>query len=215
MRPVLILFAKAPVPGRVKTRLIPPLTPASAARLHTAFVHDSIERLQSLRHRADLVIHTDIATNVWANHGLPQVLQHEGDLGLKMFQALNRALEAGRPQAIIVGSDAPTLPLEHLEALLDSHADMALGPATDGGYYAIACRRADPNMFHGVAWSTEDTLDRTIQAATACGLTVACGPAWYDVDTVDDLERLRADPCLPPHTARFFDQERIESYAKS
>lgn len=132
-----------------------------------------------------------------------------------MFQALSAALKAGHPQAIIVGSDAPTLPLTYLETLLDAREDVALGPAFDGGYYAIACRRVDSRMFRNVVWSMEDALDRTLWAAEGCGLTVECGPAWYDVDTPSDLKRVQADPGLPPHTARFFKQERMEAYAKS
>jgi len=206
MRPLLILFAKAPVPGRVKTRLSPPLSPVSAARLHTAFVADMIESLLSLAGRADLELHTDTLSDVWKEAGVAapvaQLLQCEGDLGLKMLQAMSVALRDGRPQAIIVGTDAPTLPREHLIALLGSRADVALGPSEDGGYYAIACRRVEPEMFRDVAWSSRRALEDTVAAARRCGLSVELGPAWFDVDTPGDLEKLRAAPALPRHTAK-------------
>src|ERR1700730_11888045 len=100
MRPVLILFAKAPVPGRVKTRLVPPLTHDAAARLHTAFAADTMDILQELRGIADIELHTDIPTDAWADRGVPQRLQCEGDLGLKLLQALASALMEGRPPAM-------------------------------------------------------------------------------------------------------------------
>lgn len=204
MRPVIIVFAKAPVPGRVKTRLVPPLTNESAALLHAAFVADTIERFEQLGAMADLQLHTDIPTDAWQFPHVARRLQHEGDLGLKMLQALETALREGREQALITGSDSPTLPLRHVETLLRSAADVALGPSEDGGYYAIACRRTHLRMFDGVKWSEAAALDQTVAAAQACGLSVEIGPSWYDIDTPGDLERLRAEPGLPRHTAKMF-----------
>jgi rSAM/selenodomain-associated transferase 1 len=201
MRPVIVLFAKAPLPGRVKTRLSPPLPAALAARLHDAFVRDTVESLHSLDNFTDLELHTDIPTDAWGDIVVPRKLQHEGDLGLKMLQALDEALQAGRERAMIVGSDSPTLPPDHLESLLRAPEDVALGPTLDGGFYAIACTCVHPRMFDGVLWSAPDTFDRTVRAIHACGLTVAQGATWYDVDTPSDLERLASDPRLSPRTA--------------
>ena len=93
---------------------------------------------------------------------------------------------------MIVGSDAPTLPAEHLQEILESPSDVTLGPTEDGGYYAIACRMPLPDaVFRGVRWSTEHTLGDTVHAAKECGLTVGLGREWWDVDTPEDLERLR------------------------
>lgn len=119
-----------------------------------------------------------------------------------MLQALRTALQAGREQAIIVGTDSPALPLGHIESLLRSGADVALGPADDGGYYAIACRRVCERMFDGVRWSAADTMQRTTAAVRACGLTVEHGEPYWDVDTPEDLQRLLAAHDLPRHTAQ-------------
>jgi rSAM/selenodomain-associated transferase 1 len=200
VRPSIILFAKAPVPGRVKTRLRG-LSPAAAARLHAAFVRDAFELLGSLEPRADLELHTDVPTDEWSDLEVSRFLQAGGDLGARLLAALTAGLAAGRPQVIIVGADAPTLPRSHVERLLDLGADVALGPAEDGGFYAIACRRTDPRMFAGVRWSSRRTLDETVRAATACGLRVELGDPWFDVDTMEDLRRLAASPALPRHTA--------------
>jgi rSAM/selenodomain-associated transferase 1 len=201
MRPVIMLFAKAPLAGRVKTRLTPPLPPELAARLHDAFVRDTLETLHCLDKTADVELHTDIATDAWADIAVPRKLQHEGDLGLKMLQALDEALQAGRERVMIVGSDSPTLPSSHLELLLRAPEDAALGPTLDGGFYAIACTRVHPRMFDGVPWSAPDTLERTVCSIRACSLTIAQGRAWYDVDTPADLEQLALDPRLSPRTA--------------
>ena len=198
VRPVIILFAKVPVPGRVKTRLSPPLSPDAAARLHSAFVADMLEKIEPL---GDIELHTDVSSDAWPEYSVTRKTQVEGDLGIKMLSALTGALASGRPRAMIVGADAPTLPPAHLQALLESAADVALGPAEDGGYYAISCRRAHPDMFRGVAWSMAATLADTARAAAAVGLSVATGPAWYDVDAPEDLDRLRREQGLPRHTA--------------
>ncbi len=193
MRPVIMVFAKAPVPGRVKTRLVQPLTPDQAAALHDALVRDTVQRLQALT-EFDVELHTDIPAPVWLDLTVRKRLQHEGDLGLKMLKALTSALDRGHPRAMIVGSDSPGLPPAFIRELLSSSADIAIGPAEDGGYYAIAATRVHPRMFDAVRWSTSEALAGTLTACEACGLTTALGPAWFDVDTPDDLERLRELP---------------------
>ena len=101
---------------------------------------------------------------------------------------------------MILGSDSPTLPREHVQRLLNSTADVALGPCEDGGYYAIACRRLHPEMFAGVEWSTPHVLEQTERAARAAGLSVERGDLWYDVDGPEDLMRVMQEPVLPPCT---------------
>jgi len=201
--PVIILFAKAPVPGRVKTRLAERLGAVAAAELHTAFVTDMLDLLGALAGAADIELHTDIETEAWPAAGIPRALQRDGDLGERMYVAMERALAAGRPKVMIVGSDVPTLPVSHLERILSSNADVTLGPAEDGGYYAIACRRVHPEMFRGVRWSGPDALEQTRKAAESCGLTVELGPSWFDVDTVVALQRLMREGVLRRHTAEW------------
>lgn len=201
MRPAIILFARAPAPGRVKTRLAGLLGPQAAAELHRAFVRDALEMLAGFDPLADVQLHTDTPTDAWPQAGVPRKLQREESLALRMLHALAGALEDGRPRAMIVGSDAPTLPPAHLEMLLASSADVAFGPCDDGGYYAICCRRIHPEMFRGVEWSTARALETSECAARACGLAVERGAPWFDVDEPADLYRLLRGPLIPRHTA--------------
>ena len=196
----MILFAKAPVPGRVKTRLAAAIGAEPAAELHRAFVADTIAKLTEFRDFADIELHTDTITDAWSDPGVTHDLQAAGGLELKLLHALGGAIESGRPQAMILGSDSPTLPRGHIQRLLNSAADIALGPCEDGGYYAIACRRVHPAMFAGVEWSTPQVLEQTERAAWAAGLSVERGDLWYDVDGSDDLARLMREPALPPCT---------------
>jgi uncharacterized protein len=200
VKPLVILFAKAPRPGHVKTRLQPPLTAAEAAALHDAFVRDSLEMLLGLGGQADIELSSDEATPAWMEYPVARSVQAAGDLGTRMAHALISALEAGRPSSLVVGADVPNLPASHIAALLESSADVAFGPAEDGGFYSVACRRADERMFEGVRWSQSGALEEAMAACVRYGLRVATGPSWYDIDDAAGLGRLRLAPDLPTHT---------------
>ncbi|HEY3939947.1 MAG TPA: TIGR04282 family arsenosugar biosynthesis glycosyltransferase [Bryobacteraceae bacterium] len=201
MLPTVVVFAKAPVSGFVKTRLIPRVGAEAACRLHQAFVEDTLAALAAFEAECLIEVHTDRAWQAWMAEGRTMKLQVEGDLGARMFAALERALRESKAGAMILGSDSPTLPIQHLREMLASPADVCLGPSLDGGFYAIACRKIAPGMFSGVTWSTNRTLEQTIAAVKKAGLTVALGSPWYDVDEGADLDRLAADPALRQATA--------------
>ena len=113
--------------------------------------------------------------------------------------------------AIIIGGDLPTLPLGRLRAAFSAleQKPVVLGPSLDGGYYLIGLRAPQPELFEGVAWSTPQVLEQTVQRLNQLGLEMACLEPWYDVDTVDDLRFLvshlrllmaSGSPDLPHHT---------------
>lgn len=184
LTPRIILFARAPVPGQVKTRLIPALGAEGAAELHRRMVSDALIRLGRF---GPVELHTDAATSEWPDFSGARRVQAQGDLGARMLAALSQGLPA-----MIAGSDAPGVPDAHLAALLGSPADVALGPTEDGGFYAIAARRTHADMFRDVEWSSGSELRQTIRACERCGLAVEIGPRWFDIDTPQDLERARA-----------------------
>jgi rSAM/selenodomain-associated transferase 1 len=196
---VIILFARAPVPGHTKTRLAKTIGPEAAAALHLAFVADLVESFQQLT-TSDLELHTDTQSDAWQQLDVARKPQISGGLELKMLHAFQEAFRAGYERVAIVGTDAPTVPRHYVEELLAVTADIGLGPADDGGFYAIAARRTHPRMFAGVRWSEPDTLMHTVAAIEAAGLTSALGPPWFDVDEISDLQRLFSGP-VPRHTA--------------
>ena len=192
MCPKLVVFAKAPHPGTVKTRLIPRMCPESAAALHLAMATDLLNRLEQLRPFFDLELHTNEPTRAFS--GLPIRTQAPGDLGVRLYAALAEGLRSGRPAVLVMGSDSPTVPLSHISDMLATNDDVVLGPTSDGGFYAILCRRAHPEMFRGVTWSSGTTCADTVAAVLRSGLTLSIGGTWYDIDTPEDLSRLAQDP---------------------
>ena len=188
MKPLIAVFAKAPIPGRVKTRLVPPLTSEVAALLHERLVADVWSRLNALSD-ADCELHTDQHTSAWPEIS-PKSLQCDGDLGQRMTHAIEHGFTAGRPSVAIVGGDIPEFPVAALSAMLSSTSDVSFGPARDGGYYALVCRRSAPGMLAGVRWSTAHALADSIASCIRAGLNISIGQPWHDVDSEEDLHLL-------------------------
>jgi hypothetical protein len=192
-------MAKAPEPGEVKTRLCPPLSLDEAARLYRCFLLDKIDQVKALKVGAPAIAYTpDHARALFAALVTPnfRLIPQEGpDLGARILNTLNRLIDFGHSGAVAVGSDTPTLPLAYLEtavSLLAAPAiDVVLGPSQDGGYYLIGLRKPHPELFEQMQWSTAEVFSETMRRARAKGLRVACLPPWYDVDTPEDLRRLK------------------------
>jgi rSAM/selenodomain-associated transferase 1 len=190
------VFVRAPIAGRTKTRLATALGEQGAAALYAAFLRDTLTKV-----RAEPLLQATL----WAASAEDAAFfehartQPDGDLGERMEAALRDGIaQAGR--AIVLGSDAPTLPPRILRASLDAldRAEVVLGPAADGGYYLIGVRNeAFPLV--PVRWSTRSALADTI--ACAQGRRIALLPPWYDIDTAADLRLLRAHLALRPRAA--------------
>ena len=212
MSDALVLFTKAPVPGRVKTRLQPALSPEQAAALHQAFVEDSWETLQCLG-RESIRLFADIDWPRFRELAAPAgiSLQRGKDLGRRMLHCFKDLHNEGHDRIVIVGSDSPTLPGEYLDQAFDQldKVDAVLGPADDGGYYAVGCRCPRSDMFDRVALSSPQTLQQTETAFRRAGLRSVRLPSWYDIDTPRDLVRLAADPRLPKHTRDWLDRHNV------
>jgi rSAM/selenodomain-associated transferase 1 len=192
------IMAKAPRPGAVKTRLCPPLLAAEAAALYRCFLLDKIAAVQALVGARPVVAYTpDEAQAEFAllAPSFTLVAQRGPDLGTRLHATLAGLLAAGHPGAIAVDSDTPTLPREFLQQAVDyltqPGPDVVLGPTEDGGYYLIGVRAAHRALFDSVPWSTSAVLEVTLGRAAAAGLKAVCMPAWFDVDTPDDLRRLQ------------------------
>ena len=217
----LIVFARTPVAGRVKTRLIGRLTAQQAADLHQAMIADTADLVAALPLPAERrVLFSEAPTPMALPAGIESGRQAEGDLGERLVAAIESAFAGGAEKAIVLGSDSPHLPpariLEAVEAL--DTAEMVLGPTDDGGYYLVGCRlvgcragRFSPAVFAGVEWGTARVFQQTSAAAAAAGLSVASLAPSYDLDEWEDLMRFARDAAPAPRTRALLDALLLES----
>lgn len=187
----LIIFARYPQTGQVKTRLIPALGPEGAAQLHRLMTEDCVRRLAPGCAQTEICFDGEDQASMrdWLGCGLSYAPQGRGDLGQRMLRALQRAFADGHRRAVLVGTDIPALEAAHIRQageLLEQH-QLVLGPAADGGYYLIGLRQAHPELFAGISWGSSEVLRQTMLEASALGLSVAQLPELADVDRPDDL----------------------------
>ena len=222
----MILFSKPALPGYVKTRLIGKLSPQEAADLHAAFLEDLSSRLK--QGEFDLVVAWALETGMKPpNLGIRSIEQVGETLGDRLFSTLS---ELGKqyPYVAAIGSDHPDLPLLRVHEAFDkleAGADVAVGPADDGGYYLIAMRdRAIRwEIFEGVEWSSPTVLESTRDNCKALGLRLDDLAVGFDVDTDADLDRLKErlhnDPSIECSSTRAFlarwESDRNESEEQS
>jgi rSAM/selenodomain-associated transferase 1 len=206
---MLLVVAKRPAAGQTKTRLCPPLTGESAAALYACFLRDTLDVTRQVPDVARGIVYLPEAARDYFSALAPDMqlsLQQGADLGERLDHLLTAALAAGNQQAVVLDSDSPTLPAEYLIqafAALAGPSDVVLGPCEDGGYYLIGLKRPQPRLLRDVQMSTPYVVRDTLALAKQLGLQVALLPTWYDVDTVAELDRLRAElNDAPPHAAR-------------
>jgi rSAM/selenodomain-associated transferase 1 len=191
MSAVLGVFAKWPAPGLVKTRL--GFSAERAATVARAFLLDTLGRLSKRAdHRrvvfAPALARAEFAQLVPSSYDLEP--QGDGDLGARMERFITAQFAASAHKVVVVGADSPTLPIDYVDhafSLLDDN-DLVLGPATDGGYYLVGCRRPLP-IFAGISWSAPTVLAETIARLHEGKLALL--PPWYDVDTPESWAMLR------------------------
>lgn len=202
------VMAKAPRAGAVKTRLCPPLTPREAAALARCFLRDTLAKVRALRGTATAIAYTpDSERDLFMRlaPGVALVPQRGADLGARIRSTLAALLASGHRAAIAIGTDAPTLPAavlaQAVERIASGGVDLVVGPADDGGYYLLGARADHATLFDEIPWSTDAVLTITRRRAADAGLRCALLPAWFDVDTSDDLDRLRTALAESPHAA--------------
>lgn len=186
------VFAKAPVAGRVKTRLVPAVGRDGATRLATALLEDTLEALLAFGRAAPILAVDD--ASAFRGRGLPLVGQGKGDLGERLERVLGRGLERV-PAVVAVGSDTAGFPAALLEESFSAleRVDAVLVPAEDGGFTLLGLRRCPPGLLRGLSWSGPATLQDTEARLRARGLSVVRTNRWFDVDGPADLARLRVE----------------------
>jgi len=192
--PVLGIFAKQPRAGLVKTRLVPPLTPAEARDLYRVALAESVAGFAA--GPATLVLCGSGRSRWFARHfpALPFQPQGRGDLGARLQRVVAALFAAGGGPVAVAGSDSPDLPPALIAAAFAAlaTADVAAIPCRDGGYALLALRRPAPQLFAAMPWSTDQVLARTRERAEALGLRFASVGAWDDLDDLPALGRLLA-----------------------
>ena len=202
----LAVMTKAPQPGQVKTRLVPPLTPNEAAQLNKCFLHDTASSIieaycsggRRLPTAAGIAVFTPAGTEQAYADILPSsfsLLPQRGDkFGERLYLAAEDLFRCGFESVCLIDSDSPTVPAENFATaveLLDTSDDrIVLGPSDDGGYYLIGLKRPHREVFEKIAWSTEHVLEQTIKRAEELGLEVKLLPPGYDIDDAASLRRL-------------------------
>ncbi|MFT5196244.1 MAG: rSAM/selenodomain-associated transferase 1 [Candidatus Promineifilaceae bacterium] len=216
---ILLIMAKRPLAGNTKTRLSPPYTLDEAAELYTQFLLDAIELARSLPDVAPAIAYSpdNEETLAWFGEFAPSCLlipQRGETLGDRLDYVLSESLKTEIiGQAVAMCSDSPALPpelvMQGFERLDDPEVDVTLGPCDDGGYYLIGWKRPYPRMVKEVTMSTDRVTADTLAIAREDGIRVAVLPEYFDVDTAEDLDRVRdvlADvDAHGQHTKRFLE----------
>jgi rSAM/selenodomain-associated transferase 1 len=197
-----IVFVKNPVPGQVKTRLIPYLSPEQAASLYQAFLVDWCNALSTISTVHRVIAYTPPeglnALQTLIGEDSVYISQVGASLGERLIAAARWAHDQGYTKFLFVGSDSPTLPTQYVERasdLLESR-DVVIGPSVDGGYYLIGFSKhgaslSIPTVFEEITWSTDVVFRQTLGKIQAINARLGLLPPWYDVDTPAGLQLLR------------------------
>ena len=186
----LLVMAKSPVPGRVKTRLCPPCTPEEAASLAEAALADTLDAVAACG-AGRRIIALDGAPGPWLPSGFEVVPQVDGAFDRRLAAAWATAGGTG----VQIGMDTPQVTAGLLDEALSAldTTSAALGFAADGGWWAIGLRRADARVFHDIPMSTSSTGDAQLARLVTLGLDVTALPTLVDLDTIADLPAVTAD----------------------
>ncbi len=200
----LAIMAKAPRPGKVKTRLAPPLTLEQSAALNTCFLRDTASNIAGVAAEgsaAGIICYTPVGDEVAFDGLLPEgfaLIPQRGDgFGERLHCAATDLLGCGFRAVCLIDSDSPTLPQAALqaavEALLQPGDRVVLGGSDDGGYYLIGMKAPHAAVFERITWSTGSVLEETRERASEAGLALVELPVWYDVDDGATLRVLAAE----------------------
>ena len=197
MSRALLIFARRPYPGRVKTRLSPVLSPRESAGLYDCMVRDLVARTVALEVDDRYLMYEEgdgaEAYFLALGGGLFLHPQQGEGLGERLTNAFDLLFGKGYTTLAVIGTDSPDLPLafihEAFEQLEAGSVDVLFGPTEDGGYYLAAMQGFHPELFLEVPWSTDKALEVSLQRAEEAGLRAGLLPRWYDIDEPQDLTR--------------------------
>lgn len=222
MKEALVIFAKAPRAGQVKTRLIGALTAEQVAELYICFLRDTfagMEAVQEERENLSLVLCYTPAEELEAFEaaeieGCLLLPQRGDDLGERLSNCFADLGELGFTSIVILGADSPTLPDEIVQEAFERLREptpAVIGPATDGGCYLIGMQQPSPllaqQLFAHIEWSSAQVMSQLQARAQQIGIRLYLCPEWYDIDTPEELTKLKqqiaAGEVAPKYTSRY------------
>ena len=188
----LVIFARDPLVGQVKTRLNPFLDLRTTCELYTCFLSDSLDTICAVESADYFVGIYPSSTSGFFERLDPSLsistfVQEGKDLGDRMKNTFFARFAEGYEQVVIIGADSPSLPLAYIRQAFLSKQDVVLGPSVDGGYYLIGMTGKLINLFDGIAWGGDTVLKETLCKLESNGVSLELLPVWYDVDRSDDL----------------------------
>jgi hypothetical protein len=218
----LVIMAKAPRPGEVKTRLAPGLSPEVITNFYCCLLDDTLTLARSL-HGVEVAIMcpesdvnelTQLAGQLLPRKEASVVAQKGEGLAAGLTSvfahfAPDHRREANQRRIIAFNSDSPHLPRSVLEDAFETLAahDVVVGPTHDGGYYLVGAKASHPTLFSGDGMGTSSALERLLSRARSLELSLGFAEPFYDIDVADDLTRLaaelRLDPAMAPRTAEW------------
>lgn len=190
----LIVFVKAPVAGKIKTRLQPYLAPAKILELYKSFVTATISKCARLKGIDEFLgcypaKDNDFFRGLAEAYKIKCFNQRGKNLGERCINAFKDYLKKGYTKVVIIGSDSPTIPTEYIKKAFFElkKNDFVLGPCCDGGYYLVGAKKAMPQIFHNIPWGTDKVLNKTLGKLNSLNIRFSLLPFWYDIDTIEDL----------------------------
>jgi uncharacterized protein len=197
LKKALLVFAKCPQPGQVKTRLAPPLLPGEAAELYRRMLCDVMAKVTLLPEVERYLFYEEgkDAREYFSEraHGMTCFPQQGKDLGERMADAFRTVFAMGHHAVIVIGTDSPDLPFSFINnafGMLEyGESGAVFGPSEDGGYYLVGMTQLYRELFHDIPWSSERVLQESLKRAEEAGISVSLLPVWHDVDNAVDLER--------------------------
>ena len=188
----LIIIAKRPEAGRVKTRLNSHLPEEKVVEIYTYLLEQTIYKLRSIEGVDTFIAFApDSSKDYFTRFGVKLIPLSEGDLGTGMFQAFKRVFSAGYKKAALVGADIPDLQPEIILSAIDvlSGHDLVFGPAVDGGYYLVGMKKLIKEVFEDIPWSSDETLRKSLDQSDKFNYSVGFTDTLRDIDTIDDVKR--------------------------
>ncbi|RJQ45301.1 MAG: glycosyltransferase [Nitrospiraceae bacterium] len=188
----LIIIAKYPEKGQVKTRLNGHLSDEDILKLYISLLKQTVSKLNNIPYADTFIAFAPAnAEDYFLHFGVSLIPLNEGDLGVRMFNSFNHVFSSGYKKAVLVGADIPDITPAIIQKAFDilSGNDTVFGPAKDGGYYLVGMRKLIREIFLNVPWSSAQTLKKSIEQANKFGYSAGLTEMLSDIDTIEDVKR--------------------------